>query len=42
VRDGTLVPLATGLDGLRELEVDAGYVVAAQRGVWLNLTEEWA
>lgn len=41
VRDGKAVPLATGLDGLRELEVDAGYVVAAERRVWLNLTEEW-
>lgn len=41
VRDGTLVPLATGLDGLRELEVDAGYVVAAERGEWIDLREEW-
>jgi predicted dehydrogenase len=41
VRDGKMVPLATGEDGLRELEVDAGYVVAAERKVWLNLTEEW-
>lgn len=41
VAHGTAVPLATGLDGLRELEVDAGYVVAAERKVWLNLTEEW-
>lgn len=41
VRDGTRVPLATGLDGLRELEVDAGYVLAAERGAWVNLREEW-
>lgn len=41
VRDGTAVPLATGEDGLRELEVDAGFAFAAGREVWLNLTEEW-
>lgn len=41
VRDGTAVPLATGLDGLRELEVDAGYVVAAERGEWLKLADAW-
>jgi predicted dehydrogenase len=41
VEHGTAVPLATGEDGLRELEVDAGYVIAAERKVWLNLTEEW-
>lgn len=40
VRDGTTVPLATGLDGLRELEVDAGFVIAAQTGGWLNLREQ--
>jgi predicted dehydrogenase len=37
VRDGKAVPLATGEDGLRELEVDAGFVVAAERGEWLDL-----
>ena len=41
VRDGAAVPLATGLDGLRELEVDAGYVVAADRGEWIDLRQEW-
>jgi predicted dehydrogenase len=40
VRDGAAVPLATGLDGLRELEVDAGYVIAAERDVWLDLTKD--
>jgi len=41
VEHGTAVPLATGEDGLRELEVDAGYVVAAETGAWLDLREEW-
>ncbi|NLO06657.1 MAG: Gfo/Idh/MocA family oxidoreductase [candidate division WS1 bacterium] len=41
VRDGVEVPLATGIDGLRELEVDAGFVVAAERGEWLDLGGEW-
>jgi len=37
--DGVAVPLATGLDGLRELQVDAGYVAAAETGEWLNRKE---
>ncbi|MFW5866983.1 MAG: Gfo/Idh/MocA family protein [Armatimonadota bacterium] len=41
VEHGAAVPLATGEDGLRELEVDAGYVIAAERGVWLELTQDW-
>jgi len=32
---------ATGLDGLRELEIDAGYVVASESNEWLNLREHW-
>ncbi len=41
VRDGTTPALATGLDGLRELEVDAGYVLAAEREEWIDLSVEW-
>ena len=41
VRDGTPTPAATGLDGLRELEVDAAYGVAAESREWLNLREYW-
>lgn len=32
---------ATGLDGLRELEIDAGYVAASGSNEWLNLREHW-
>ncbi len=42
VRAGTTVPLATAEDGLRELEVDAGFAVAAERGEWVDLRAEWA
>jgi len=42
VRDGTAIPTATGLDGLRALEVDAGYAVAAERGEWVFLPDEFA
>lgn len=41
VRDGTRTHAATGLDGLRELEIDAGYVVASDMNEWLNLREQW-
>lgn len=36
VREGVETPLATGLDGLRELQVDAAFVVAAEHGRWVN------
>jgi predicted dehydrogenase len=41
VGKGTPTHGATGLDGLRELEIDAGYVVASESGSWLNLREHW-
>ena len=41
VGEGKPTPAATGLDGLRELEIDAGLFVAAERGEWINLREEF-
>jgi len=41
VRDGTPTPAATGLDGLRELEVDAAFGLAAESGEWINLRQYW-
>ena len=41
VGEGKPTTAATGLDGLRELEVDAGIFVAAERGEWLNLRDEF-
>ncbi len=39
VRDGADIPTATGLDGLRELEVDAAFYVAAESGEWVSPRE---
>lgn len=36
VRDGLDVPNATGLDGLRALQVDAAFALAAQRATWVD------
>lgn len=33
------IAAATGLDGLRELESDAGYVAASEMQEWLNLRQ---
>ena len=41
VRDGRPTPAATGLDGLRELEMDAAFGIAAESGEWVNLRQYW-
>ncbi|MGD9496758.1 MAG: Gfo/Idh/MocA family protein [Armatimonadota bacterium] len=41
VREGVQTALATGWDGLRQLEVDAAYVLSAEAAAWVNPQEQF-